>query len=217
MSNEEQLQAIQEIRSMMNKSSRFLSLSGLSGVVIGALAIFCALYMHYLVSDYNAQHGTDFNYVTVLAHDHSFNLSMMVRYGVVTGSLLVISLATCFFLTYRQAKKQGENMWDETALRVMQSLFIPLVVGGLVCIAFVYYGSFYFIAPMMLIFYGFALYNASKYTLTDIHSLGIIEMGLGLIGMMFLEYGLLCWTMGFGVLHIVYGIAMHYKYNMKHA
>lgn len=217
MSNEDQLQAIQEIRSMMNRSSRFLSLSGLSGVIIGALAIFCALYMHNMVAHYNAVHRTNLDYVTVLSHDHQYNLSMMYAYGVMASSLLLVSLCVCFLLTYRQARKLGENMWDETAMRVMTSLFIPLVVGGIVCLCFVMYNTLYFVAPMMLIFYGFALYNASKYTLSDIYSLGLMNMGLGVMGLMFLKYGLVFWTLGFGVLHMVYGVAMHFKYERKRA
>jgi hypothetical protein len=217
MSNEDQLQAIQEIRSMMNKSSRFLSLSGMSGVIIGALAICCAFYMHYTVTSYNEMHGTSFNYVTILLHDNHFNLYLSIKYGIISATLLLVSLAIGFLLTYRKAKKHGESVWDETAWRVVKSLFVPLTVGGLVCIAFIYYGVFYFIAPMMLIFYGFALYNASKYTLSDIYSLGLIDMALGLLGLVFLDLGLLFWTLGFGVMHIVYGIAMHYKYDMKRA
>jgi hypothetical protein len=217
MSNEDQLQAIHEIRTLMNRSSRFLSLSGLSGIIIGALAIFCALYMHYLVVQHNELHGTHHDYVSVLTGEGHFNLAMMWRYGILAASLLAVSLTICFVLTYRQARKQGENMWDETALRVMKSLFIPLIVGGLVCLSFVFYGAFYFVAPMMLVFYGFALYNASKYTIGDIQSLGLIDMVLGIAGMIFLKQGLLFWAIGFGAMHIVYGAVMHLKYEIKRA
>jgi len=69
------------------------------------------------------------------------------------------------------------------------------------------------IAPVMLVFYGLALINASKYTLNDIRYLGYAETVIGLIACFFVDYGLLAWTIGFGALHIIYGLMMFYKYE----
>jgi len=69
------------------------------------------------------------------------------------------------------------------------------------------------VAPLTLIFYGLALVNASKYTLSEIRSFGIAEIVLGLIAMAFIGYGLLFWAIGFGLLHIIYGIIMHVRYG----
>jgi hypothetical protein len=69
------------------------------------------------------------------------------------------------------------------------------------------------VAPATLIFYGLALVNAERYTLTDIKYLGYCQIGLGLISLFFLGWGLVAWTFGFGVLHIVYGLIMHKKYK----
>jgi hypothetical protein len=43
--------------------------------------------------------------------------------------------------------------------------------------------------------------------------LGICEIGLGLIASIYMGYGLLFWAVGFGVLHIIYGIVMYMKYE----
>ena len=70
-----------------------------------------------------------------------------------------------------------------------------------------------FVAPACLVFYGLALVNASKYTLTDIRYLGYCEIIVGLLNMQWIGQGLYFWAFGFGVLHIVYGILMWWKYE----
>lgn len=77
----------------------------------------------------------------------------------------------------------------------------------------IYQGHIELAAPATLVFYGLALLNASKYTLSDIRYLGLLEIVTGLMATFFIEYGLLFWAFGFGLLHIVYGIFMYYKYE----
>jgi hypothetical protein len=67
----------------------------------------------------------------------------------------------------------------------------------------------------MLIFYGMALLNGSKYTYHEIRALGILEVLLGLIASMNLGHGLLFWALGFGVLHIIYGVLVWYRHERK--
>ena len=75
------------------------------------------------------------------------------------------------------------------------------------------YKIFGLVAPTTLLFYGLALYNAGKYTLDEIRYLGVSEIILGLLGCIFIGYGLMFWALGFGVLHIVYGFMMWWKYE----
>ena len=90
---------------------------------------------------------------------------------------------------------------------------VPLVAGGLLILILIAKGLIGLIAPVSLIFYGMALFNASRHTLEEVKVLGIIQIGLGLISSYFVEYGLLIWALGFGVVNIIYGIYMHYKYE----
>jgi hypothetical protein len=69
------------------------------------------------------------------------------------------------------------------------------------------------IPPACLIFYGLALVNASKYTLGEVRYLGYGQLILGVINIWLPEYGLYFWAAGFGVLHIVYGLVMWYRYE----
>jgi hypothetical protein len=92
-------------------------------------------------------------------------------------------------------------------------MIVPLVAGAAFIIGMLRYDTWMFVSSASLIFYGLALINASKYTLTDIRYLGYCEIIVGLVNMFFIGYGLWFWAFGFGVLHIVYGISMWWKYE----
>lgn len=71
------------------------------------------------------------------------------------------------------------------------------------------------VAPCMLIFYGLGLIAAGSRTFRDVKVLGACEIILGLAAAITVGYDLIFWGIGFGVLHIVYGILIHYKYDVK--
>ena len=207
MSNQqEQLAALSDIRNLMDRSSRFISLSGLSGVFAGLTALIGAYIAHKELQKYlNGGYGYGFDADTEI----EANL-IKIALGV-----LVIALAGGFLFTLRQSKKRNIPFWGKTAKKLLINLAIPLAVGGFFIIAllFNFPSAIGLIASSCLIFYGLALINASKYTYTDIRFLGICEVILGLVAMFYVGYGLYFWAMGFGVLHIFYGLIMYFKYE----
>ena len=74
-------------------------------------------------------------------------------------------------------------------------------------------GFYDLLAPASLVFYGLTLINAGKFTYDEVKIVGYVEIVLGLVGLYFVGYGLLLWAIGFGLIHIFYGIYMHYKYE----
>jgi hypothetical protein len=66
-----------------------------------------------------------------------------------------------------------------------------------------------------LIFYGLALINGSKYTLGEVRYLGFAQLITGFIALWFVGSGLYFWAFGFGILHIIYGVAMWWKYERR--
>ncbi|MEQ9442373.1 MAG: hypothetical protein RIG62_25260 [Cyclobacteriaceae bacterium] len=200
MQKTDYLQDITEIRSMMERSSRFISLSGLSGVMAGVYALAGAGVAHACLSQYRAgqlgSYGTVVGYLFIIA-----------------ATVLLLAVGTGIWLTTRRARRQGQKVWDATARRLIIHLLIPLVAGGVFCLILVGQGYTGIVAPSMLMFYGLALINASKYTLTDVMYLGLAEVALGLLSAIVIGYGLLFWAIGFGVLHLVYGASMYYKYE----
>lgn len=203
---EEQLNALSDIRKMMDRSSRFISLSGLSGVFAGLVGLIGAYLAHRELNKY-------FNDADGFGVDAELNIEFkLIKIGI---SVLLIALAGGLLFTYRQSRKKKLPIWDKTAKTLLINLAIPLIAGGFFIIALLlnHPNSFGLIAPSCLIFYGLALINASKYTYTDIRFLGIFEIVLGIFALFNIGYGLYFWAFGFGVLHIVYGLMMYFKYE----
>jgi hypothetical protein len=92
-------------------------------------------------------------------------------------------------------------------------LLIPLFAGGIFIFILIFRNILELIPSVMLIFYGLSLVNAGKFTLGEIHYLGLIEIGLGLLASIFIDYSLVFWTLGFGIMHIIYGMVMYYRHE----
>ncbi len=204
MNKEKYVEDLRDIKAIMNKSSRFISLSGLSGIFAGVIALvglYAAYNVVYQNQDYLAYRKAVITY-------ESLSLLLVI-------ALLTIALAVGFgiYFTTRKAKKEGEVLWDSQSERLVVNLLVPLFTGGVLCLILLLKGFIGLVAPLTLIFYGLALVNASKYTLKEVRSLGILEIILGLLAMQFIGYGLLFWAIGFGGLHIIYGIVMQQKYG----
>lgn len=199
---QEQLEDLREIRNLMERSSRFLALSGIAGILVGifALAGVAAAYIHLELSIVDA------GYDQLAAQSYGFLFADFVL-------VLILSLATGILFAKRKAKKQELLASDATAFRLLINLFIPLAAGGLFCLILWHHGYIGLMAPVTLIFYGLALINGSKYAIDDIRYLGIIELVIGLLAAFFMHYGLLFWAAGFGLMHIVYGLLIYFKYE----
>lgn len=202
MNKEKYKQDLEDIRSMMNRSSRFLSLSGLSGVAAGIIALLGAVAAYFWV--YQGAGQSDYDSILM----DSANLLRLFLIALVT---LVLAIFFAVYFTFRETKKRQLKIWDFQSKRLLLNLSIPLVAGGLVCLTMLWNGNYIMVPALTLIFYGLALVNASKFTLREIFSLGILEIILGLIALQFPGYGLLFWILGFAVLHIVYGLIIPYK------
>lgn len=195
-----------EIRSMMERSTKFLSLTGLSGVMAGIYALIGA----YLVYELFYRNSGSRLFTTLTGGEVSGSLSTMILLALV---VLFLAVSTAIYFSFRKARKNGEKLWNATARRLVLNMAIPLVAGGLLILVFLAKGLFGLIIPMTLIFYGLALANAGKFTFEEMKSLGIIQIFLGLLAAYFMEYSLLFWAFGFGLMHILYGIYMHLKYE----
>jgi len=202
----ETLQEISDIKRIMERSSRFISLSGLSGIAAGLCALTGAYFANNILNDYffEYNHGgyTDENF-------ESLKINLLILAGIVLAAALILS----FLFTWRRAKQNHIPIWDFTARKLMWNMLIPLISGGLFILAMLQFDEWRFVTPSCLIFYGLALVNGSKYTLTDIRYLGYFEITLGLVNTQFTGYSLYFWAVGFGILHIIYGVLMWWKYE----
>ena len=207
---QQHLDDISQIRQMMERSSRFLSLSGFSGIFIGIFALIGAAVAYWYLG-MNFTISPDYS----IGREINGNIRRSFYNFFFTDAIIVLlaSLLAAFYFSAKKARKKGYTLWDGTAKRLLLNLFIPLIAGGIFSLILLYHGVVGFVAPVTLIFYGMALLNASKYTYDDIRALGLCEIGLGLLASFLLGYGLLFWAIGFGVLHIIYGILLYTKYE----
>lgn len=194
------LNDLKDIKNMMARSSQFMSLSGLSGIIAGIYAITGAGIAYCLIEKHKGY------YITL--ESTTFKLLLLTA-----GIVLLLSIGTAYWLTIKKAKKVNEKVWNLTSKKLVINFCIPLVTGGILTILLLRNGYFGIIAPMTLIFYGLACVNASKYTMRDVKYLGLTEIALGLIAVEFSGYGLYFWTIGFGLCHILYGTIMYLKYD----
>jgi hypothetical protein len=194
----------------MERSSRFLSLSGISGISAGLIALIgviaASIYQGYSIFE-------KARVSKLLEPSGGINMESLIFFFVDAVIVIVLALSISIFFTIRKAKKRELPVWDSSAKRLVWNLMIPLTTGGIFCLVLVYYGIVFLIAPAMLIFYGLSLVNAGKYTHREISLLGILEILLGLVALLFIGYGLLFWAIGFGLFHIIYGTYMYFKYE----
>jgi hypothetical protein len=201
------LETLQDIKRIMERSSRFLSLSGLSGIAAGICALAGAWFANNKIEPYYQQYNESGHFYA--SDFRELKLDLMLIAGVV----LVIALLSSFYFTWRRTRKNHLPFWDHTSRKLFINMLIPLITGGLLILAMLQKDEWRYVAPSCLIFYGLALVNSSKYTLNDIRYLGLLEIILGLINTQFLGYGLYFWAIGFGLLHIIYGAIMWWKYE----
>ena len=206
---QDHLKTLTEIKSLMEQSSRFLSLSGLSGIFAGIFALLGASVAYF----YMDIGFLDDRYYDQAIIDARLNLNFILFFLADAMVVLGLALSVGFYFTYRNARKKGMAVWTRATKRFMGHVLIPLITGGIFCVLLVFNHVVYLVAPVTLIFYGIALINGSKFTHTDIRYLGISEIILGLLGCLFVGYGLIIWALGFGVLHIIYGTVMYYRHE----
>lgn len=198
MDSKKYIEDISQIKDLMKRSSRFLSLSGLSGIMAGLYAIAGATIAYLFVFPERGE------YLTL----HSWNFRMTL---VLLISVAILSIITGYLLTTRKARKNREKIWDETTRRLLFHFLVPLATGGIYILIKLNSQHYGLTASLMLIFYGLALLNASKYTISNVQYLGLAEIILGLICAALPGYGFWFWVLGFGVFHIVYGSLIYFQ------
>lgn len=208
MSNDSvSLDALQDIRRMMQRSSRFLSLSGFSGIAAGLWALLGAYFAHGWIADY-AVHFQQGGYDGASFQRLKWHLILLA------GAVLGAALLSAYYFTWRRASRANTPLWDRSTRMLAGSLLVPLITGGLLIgVLLLQSDQWRLVVPLSLIFYGLALVSGSKYTLSEIRYLGYCEIILGLVSTQFTGNGLYFWAMGFGVLHILYGAIMWWKYE----
>lgn len=202
------LETLQDIRDIMDRSARFVSLSGMSGIWAGSVALAGAYAAHVLLQQPGYQYigrgteGTPENF-------DRFTVNMIML-GI---AVFALALAGAFYFTWRKARRNNQSLWSNASRQMLVQGFFPMLAGGVFSVTFIYHGCGIFVAPACLVFYGLALISGGRHTLSDIRYLGMLDVALGCCSLFFPGFGLIFWAIGFGVLHILYGAIMWNKYD----
>ena len=197
---DDHLKDIAEVRSLMERSSKFLSLSGLSGISAGLVGLLGAAFAYTQTRELES--------LSTKAIDHT-----VVNLLLAALLVLILAVALAMYFSFQMARRKSLPLWTNVTRYLLMDLLLPLFTGGSLCLIFWYQSSFAYIAPATLVFYGLALLNASKFTVKEIRYLAVCEIILGLAAFLWLKQQLFFWSFGFGVLHIVYGILLYRKYE----
>jgi len=205
--HQQSLQDLQHIKKMMERSNRFISLSGLSGMAAGVCALIGAWFA------WKTLHATNSDTYDLVMIIQTNGVKILDQLFWIATYTFIGAFISAFFFTYLRSRKDNVAMFGTATMRLFWNVAIPIAVGGIFLIRLMQFDQFDLVAPGCLIFYGLALVNGSKYTLGEIRFLGYGMLALGIMNLFYVGYGLYFWAMGFGILHIIYGIAMWMKYE----
>jgi hypothetical protein len=205
----EYIEDLRIIKKVMEESSRFLSLSGLSGIFTGLIAIAGAAIAVFVFLDGRLILSDDFFKSYTAPEVNLLKINLIV----LAVSVLVLALVISIWFSWRKSVKMGLRMWTPVSRRFLANLIVPLITGGILIIIIFIHQQWQLVLPSMLIFYGLALVSATKFTYNDIFYLGLIEIVSGLVAAALPAYGIIIWSFGFGLLHIAYGLMMYRKYE----
>jgi hypothetical protein len=198
------MDTLQDIRNMMEKSSRFISLSGFSGIAAGACALAGAVVARWRIGQYYAlEYGQPGQCIDCLKTD-----LLQIAAGVFLTALL-----TAFIFTYLRSKKDMVSIWGPASRRLLWNTAIPMLVGAVFVLRMMQLQQYDLLPAASLLFYGLALVNGSRYTLGEVKWLGYAQIATGIVALWMPRSGIYCWAFGFGILHIVYGFSMWWKYE----
>jgi len=208
---EEQLNSLQDIKTLMERSSRFSSLSGVSAISAGIIAILGCIY-----AAFQLELSIFAQAQSIMHWNDTPGEKITIKFLISTGmAVFVLALISFLFFANQKAKRHGIKLFNSTGRKFILHGLIFLISGGLFASVLFYYGFYLLIVPSLLIFYGMALINISKFSFNTIRNLGILEIILGFILCLMPVYALLFFFIGFGVLHIIYGLILHFKYDTQ--
>lgn len=199
------LETLQDIRKMMERSSRFISLSGWSGISAGTCALIGAWVARQRISDYYNEYSAGTSCPACLKNE-------LIT---IAAAVFIAAFTSAIFFTWLKSRRDGVAIWGTTARRLLWNTLLPMVAGGVVIWRMMELRQYDLIASLSMVFYGLALVNGSKYTIGEVRYLGYCQIITGIIGLWLVRSGLYIWAFGFGVLHILYGIAMWWKYDRR--
>ena len=151
MNKDKALESVNEIKELMEKSSKFISVSGLAAILAGIYA---------LAGAYIA---------TLVITPETYLIVTLEFMAIIALSVLAAAAVTAGILSYCKSKKTGQSFFSRLTYRALWNFSLPMLTGGALCISLLLHGYYDILSSVMLLFYGLTLVNVSKFTLSLIH------------------------------------------------
>jgi hypothetical protein len=125
MENKNYQEDLLHIRKMMEKSSRVISLSGISGVFAGLFALAGAFYVYFLFQKNNIDYfdGTR----------NFYEVNLILHLVVVALVVMFLAIVSGAYFTIRKSKKNNLPIWDNATKKLLINFAFPLAIGGVFC------------------------------------------------------------------------------------
>ena len=129
MDRNKAIESVNEIKELMERSSKFVSLSGMTAVLAGVYALAGAYVAGQLLR----------------SEDNREGLIM------VASLVLIVSVVTACILSWYKAKKMRQKLFSKLTCRIAWNFSLPLLTGGLFCIALLLREHYGLVSSVMLL------------------------------------------------------------------
>lgn len=179
---------LQFIRETMERSAVFTSVPGYGGALMGATAMGAAII--------------------------AYNQSRVENWLIVWLVEAVLAFAIGLFALWQKAKNSNVSLASVPA-RKFASAFAPPIIAGIILTALFYYRGFYpFLPCVWLTLYGTAVVTGGAFSVRIVPIVGWIFVAFGAVAAFApSSWGNLLMALGFGVLHIVFGLIVARRYG----
>src|SRR4051812_21497156 len=125
------LEDIRDIRSMMERSTRFISLSGWSGIWAGAVALLSAGIAWNVIGSVAIPERQGWAGTNIIDR---YTDPLVVRLGFLAILTFIVAFCGAYYFTWRKAVSARQKMWTRPARQLMWHIMVPLIVGGFFCL-----------------------------------------------------------------------------------
>lgn len=168
------------IRATMESATAFTGISG-KGYVLAGLTAFVAAWIA-------AQQTTPLLWLSVWLLE------------------AVLACSVTLLLSADKARTQGKSLWSGSGRKLLFAFLPTLAVGAVVTLAFHLQGNTMLLPGLWLILYGAGVMTAGAHSIRPIPLMGLLFIMLGSVQLLGLAPMTLTLALGFGGLHLAFGI-----------
>ncbi len=192
---EEARENLRVIRQTMERSTKYSTLSGLSGVLVGCVAI-VGVWLTYFLSR------------TGLPAD-GFAPHSLLPLALIWSSVLVLAIGIDFLANKRRAARVGKSVFSPLGWHIVLAALPGFLAGAALTVFFVQHGLLYSVWGAWMLCYGLAICAVGLFSIKPVSALGGAFVLAGMATLLLpARLGLPMMALAFGGFHIGYGVLM---------